>query len=108
MVRPRLSRALTFVAAKPKALPILAACSSATYPILLAAALLLIKAAESWRQTHDGKMPTTSKERSEFKQLLSSWQHHIEGVPLEVQLLRPRVHRRHMHARKRIHFSAQA
>ena len=50
-----------------------------------AAAVLLIKAAQSWKKMNGGTLPSTSKERSAFKQLLSSWQHHIDGAPLEVR-----------------------
>ena len=49
----------------------------------LGAAVLLMKAAESWKQLH-GDLPSSFKERNEFKKLLSSWQQHIDGVPLEV------------------------
>lgn len=45
--------------------------------------LLLIKAAEHWRSTHDGKLPDTSKQKAAFKDLLRSWQHSIDGVPIE-------------------------
>lgn len=48
------------------------------------AAVLLIKAAQQWQQEHDGQLPGSYAERSAFKDLLKSWQRHIDGIPLEV------------------------
>lgn len=46
-------------------------------------AILLIKAAQEWQSHHDGKLPSTSAQRSDFKNIIKSWQRQIEGIPLE-------------------------
>lgn len=46
-------------------------------------AVLLIKAAKCWKEAHDGTLPSTSTERTQFKQMLSAGQHHIDGIPLD-------------------------
>ena len=46
--------------------------------------VLLVKAALKWRAEHGG-LPSNSRERASFKQLLKSWQRSIEGVPLDVR-----------------------
>lgn len=51
---------------------------------LLAAAILLIKAAQQWQQQHNDKLPSSSAQRTEFKNIIKSWQRQIDGVPLEV------------------------
>lgn len=45
--------------------------------------LLLTKAALHWRETHDGQLPRSSKDKAAFKELLRSWQRTIDGVPVE-------------------------
>lgn len=44
--------------------------------------LLLVKAAQVWKESHCGKLPSTRQERSEFKQLLVGWQRTIDDVPI--------------------------
>lgn len=51
---------------------------------IVAAAILLIKAAQQWQQQHNDKLPSTSAQRTEFKNIIKSWQRQIEGIPLEV------------------------
>ena len=51
------------------------------------AAILLIKAAHEWQKSHSGKLPSSSAQRSEFKNIIKSWQRQIEGIPIEVSLL---------------------
>ena len=51
------------------------------------AAILLIKAAHEWQKSHSGKLPSTSAQRSEFKNIIKSWQRQIDGIPIEVSLL---------------------
>lgn len=46
------------------------------------AAILLIKSVAAWRAQH-GKEPSSAAERREFKDLLRSWQHTIDGIPVE-------------------------
>jgi hypothetical protein len=50
----------------------------------LCAAVLLIQAAATWQREHGGKLPGSYAERTAFKDLLKSWQRHIDGIPLEV------------------------
>ena len=54
------------------------------------AAALLIQAVKAWQGEH-GKLPASSKEKAAFKDLLRSWQHKIDGVPIEVTLPRPLI-----------------
>ena len=51
---------------------------------LVAAAILLIKAAQQWQQQHIDKLPSSSAQRTEFKNIIKSWQRKIDGIPLEV------------------------
>ena len=51
--------------------------------VALPAAVLLIQASERWRAEHE-KPPSTSKERSAFKELIASMKRSVEGVPLQV------------------------
>ena len=51
---------------------------------IVAAAIVLIKAAQQWQQQHNDKLPSTSAQRTEFKHIIKSWQRQIEGIPLEV------------------------
>lgn len=53
---------------------------------IVAAAILLIKAAQQWQQQHNDKLPSTSAQRTEFKNIIKSWQRQIEGIPLEVRI----------------------
>lgn len=46
------------------------------------AAILLIKAVNAWSAQH-GKEPSSAADRREFKNLLRSWQHTIDGIPVE-------------------------
>lgn len=46
-------------------------------------AILLIKAAHEWQKSHSGKLPSTSAQRSEFKNIIKSWQRQIDGIPIE-------------------------
>jgi hypothetical protein len=46
--------------------------------------VLLIQAAATWQREHGGKLPGSYAERTAFKDLLKSWQRHIDGIPLEV------------------------
>ena len=48
------------------------------------AAILLIQAVDHWKAGHQGKVPSGSKERSDFKALLKTWQRQIDGIPVEV------------------------
>ena len=61
---------------------------SASHAVLIIscflAAVLLIKAAQEWQKQHGSKLPSNSSQRTEFKDLIKSWQRQIEGVPLEV------------------------
>ena len=50
----------------------------------LLAAALLIKAVSHWYQEHGPKMPANAKEKAAFRELLKSWQHSIDGIPVEV------------------------
>lgn len=45
-------------------------------------AVILIKAAEHWKDRHQGNLPKGSKENSEFKDLVRSWQRSIDGCPM--------------------------
>lgn len=61
------------------------------------AAILLIKAAHEWQNHHSGKLPSSSAQRSEFKDIIKSWQRQIDGIPIEVTLLQcvsntPKLH----------------
>lgn len=47
------------------------------------AAVLLIRAAQRWREQHDG-LPKTAAQRSDFKHLIKSWQRQVDGFPLDV------------------------
>lgn len=49
------------------------------------AAVLLAKAAKQWQEQHDGKLPGSYPERAAFKDMIRSWQRHIDGIPLEVR-----------------------
>ena len=51
-------------------------------PFFFFAVLLLVKATSAWRATHQGQLPQTASERSEFKDLLRSWQRSIDGCPI--------------------------
>ena len=51
------------------------------------AAVLLIKAAHEWHKRHGSQLPSTSSQRSEFKDIIKSWQRQIDGIPLEVRKL---------------------
>jgi hypothetical protein len=51
------------------------------------AAILLIKAAHEWQKSHSGKLPSSSAQRSDFKNIIKSWQRQIDGIPIEVSLL---------------------
>ena len=46
--------------------------------------MLLVKAAKQWIDKHDGQLPSSYAERTAFKDILKSWQRHIDGIPLEV------------------------
>ena len=46
--------------------------------------MLLIKAIERWRGEHGGSLPSSSKDKAAFRQLLQSWQRTIDGIPVEV------------------------
>ncbi|EFN59362.1 hypothetical protein CHLNCDRAFT_137823 [Chlorella variabilis] len=46
-------------------------------------AVLLAKAAKQWQEQHDGKLPGSYPERAAFKDMIRSWQRHIDGIPLE-------------------------
>ena len=50
------------------------------------AAVLLIQAVKHWQATHGPQLPANAKEKQAFRDILSSWQRSIEGVPLEVHL----------------------
>ena len=51
------------------------------------AAVLLIKAIERWRGEQGGSLPSSSKDKAAFRQLLQSWQRTIDGFPVEVSTL---------------------
>ena len=51
---------------------------------LVSVAILLLKAASQWQGQHGSKLPQGSTQRSEFKQIIQSWQRSIDGVPIEV------------------------
>ena len=53
-------------------------------PCLPGAAVLLVQAAKQWQEAHGGQLPTTYPDRAAFKDILKSWQRHIDGIPLEV------------------------
>ncbi|KAA6425651.1 MAG: NEDD8-activating enzyme E1 regulatory subunit-like [Trebouxia sp. A1-2] len=46
-------------------------------------AILLIKASHEWQKSHSGKLPSSSAQRSEFKNIIKSWQRQIDGIPIE-------------------------
>lgn len=46
-------------------------------------AVLLIQAAQQWKEAHDGQLPSSYPDRNAFKDLVRSWQRHIDGIPLE-------------------------
>jgi len=48
--------------------------------------VLLVKAVIKWRAERGG-LPSSSRERASFKQLLKSWQRNIDGVPIDVRTL---------------------
>ena len=49
------------------------------------AGLLLLQAARNWKQQHDGKGPSTSAERAEFKKQLNAMRRQgPEGFPIDV------------------------
>lgn len=55
-----------------------------TPPLLVVSpAVLLAKAAKQWQQEHGGALPSSTAERSAFKELLKGWQRDINGIPLE-------------------------
>lgn len=47
-------------------------------------AVLLIQAAQRWKEAHGGQVPGTNDERRAFKQGLQEQQRHFDGIPLEV------------------------
>ena len=49
------------------------------------AAVLLIKAAHLWHKQHGSSLPSSASQRSEFKDIIKSWQRQIDGIPLEVR-----------------------
>lgn len=49
-------------------------------------AVLLAKAAKQWQAEHGGALPSSTAERSAFKELIKGWQRDIDGIPLEVRL----------------------
>lgn len=51
---------------------------------LLAVAILL-QAVAAWKGEHMGKLPSNSKEKAEFKELIKSWQRKVDGVPIPVR-----------------------
>ena len=50
----------------------------------VSAAVLLIKAVHEWKQKHGSKLPSGSAQRTEFKDIIKSWQRQIDGIPIEV------------------------
>ncbi|KAL4859524.1 NEDD8-activating enzyme E1 regulatory subunit AXR1 [Chlorella vulgaris] len=46
-------------------------------------ALLLLKATKHWKEEHGGKLPSSYPERTAFKDLVNSWQRHVDGIPLD-------------------------
>jgi hypothetical protein len=59
----------------------------------LLAVVLLLQATQKWREEHEGKLPSSYKERSAFKELLNSMRRRgEEGVPSDV---RPSAHGPH-------------
>ena len=52
----------------------------------VSAAILLVKAAHEWRKRHSGKLPSSSSQRSEFKDIIKSWQRKIDDIPIEVHV----------------------
>ena len=45
-------------------------------------AFILVKAASTWKLTHDNYLPKTAAERAAFKDLIRSWQRSIDGCPV--------------------------
>ena len=45
---------------------------------------LLIQAADKWRSQHEGQLPKSYADKQAFKELLRSWEHSIDGIPIEV------------------------
>jgi hypothetical protein len=54
--------------------------------LLSPAALLLAKAAKQWQEQHGGQLPSSYQERTAFKELVASWQRHVDGMPLDVRV----------------------
>lgn len=50
------------------------------------AAIILIQAAERWK-AQQGSLPSTSKDRATFKELITNMQRSINGVPVEVSFV---------------------
>ena len=48
------------------------------------AVAILLQAVAAWKGQHSGKLPSSSKEKSEFKELIKSWQRKVDGVPIPV------------------------
>jgi amyloid beta precursor protein binding protein 1 len=44
--------------------------------------LLLVKAAAAWKDAHSGQLPKSSTDRSEFKDMIRSWQRKIDDCPI--------------------------
>lgn len=49
---------------------------------MIIAGLLLVKAADVFKQGHGGSLPSTSQEREEFKNIIRSWRRTIDGCPI--------------------------
>lgn len=52
---------------------------------LPSAVAILLQAVAAWKGQHMGKLPSNSKEKAEFKELIRSWQRKVDGVPIPVR-----------------------
>jgi len=44
--------------------------------------LLLVKAADVFKQRHGGSLPSTPQMREEFKNIIRSWMRSVDGCPI--------------------------
>ncbi len=47
--------------------------------------VLLVKAAQAWKAQHGGALPSTSKERSAFKELITDFKRKADELPIDVR-----------------------
>ena len=44
--------------------------------------VLLVKAAAAWKESHDNQLPKSTSDRTEFKDMIRSWQRKIDDCPI--------------------------